>query len=259
MGGLRKFLSNKNTVSFVCLILGVFVLIFGYNYRITKATDPIKIPYAKKTLAKKTKITAELIGETNVPRSLVNTSKSIITNKQDIINKYVSYSTAIPQNSYFYSDVVMREEQMPDYAFMNMPEGYTTYNLKVNMKSTYANKILPNTYIDLFAKATDPSTKKVMFAKLISSIRVKAVKDERGNALLEQGVNNGTPSSMQFEVPNDLFNLLMIAKYMDDIEIIPIPRNSEYTANQGETKVDNETIKQYILSKSDTNATKEGD
>ena len=246
--GIKKFLSNKNTVTIVCVILGVLVLYFGYNFRVTKSTDPVRVPYAKKTLEKKTKITAELIGYTNVPRSLVTTSKTILTNKRDIISKYVSYATSIAKNSYSYSEVIMREEQMPDYAFMNMADGYTVYSLKVGMATTYANKIFPNTYIDLYAKAEDPSSGKIMFARLIESIRVKAVKDDRGVALLENGVNNGTPSAMLFEVPNDLFTLLKIAEYIDDVEIIPVPRNAAYTASQGETTVDNETIKNYILS-----------
>lgn len=247
--GIKQFLSNKNTVTFVCIILGVLVLYFGYNYRVTSATDPVRIPYAKKALNKKTKITAESIGYTSVPRSLINTSKTILTNESDIINKYVSYSTGIPKNSYFYSDVVMKEEQMPDYAFMNMADGYTVYSLKVSMTTTYANKIFPNTYIDLYAKATDTTSGRIMFARLVESIKVKAVKDDRGNALLESGINNGTPSAMLFEVSDELFDLLKKAEYVDDVEIIPVPRNSNYTATQGETTVDNETIKQHILNK----------
>lgn len=250
--GIKKFLTNKNTVTFVCIILGVLVLYFGYNFRVTKATEPQRIPYAKKELSKKTKITADLIGYTKVPRSLITTSKTILTNEKDIINKYVSYSTNIPQNSYFYSDVVMKEEQMPDYAFMNMKDGYTVYALKVSMTTTYANKIFPNTYIDLYAKATDKETKKIMFARLIESIRVKAVKDDRGNALLENGINNGTPTAMLFEVPDELFDLLKKAEFVGDVEIIPVPRNQAYTAQQGETNVDNETLKKYILDKCET-------
>ena len=255
--GLKKFVGNKNTVTFVCIILGVLVLYFGYTYRVNSATDPVRVPYAKKTLAKKSKITAEVIGYTNVPRSLITTSKNtILTNSKDIINKYVSYSTTIPQNSYFYGDSIMREEQMPDYAFMNMAEGYTVYSLKVTMATTYANKILPNDYIDIYAKINDRNTGKIMFGPLITSIKVKAIKDDRGNALLENGKNNGTPASMQFEVPSmkdpndpnkDLFTLLMIAGWINDVELLPVPRGASYTADQGETIVSNEIIRQYIM------------
>lgn len=247
--GLKKFLSDKNTVTVICAILGIIVLFVGYSMRVNSATNPMRIPYAKKALTKKQKITAADIGYTEVPKSLVKSFKTIISTEKDIINKYVSYATAIPVNSYFYSDVIMLEEQMPDYAFMNMADGYTVYSLKVNMETTYANKIYPNTYIDLYARINDSQSKKVMFGKLIGSIKVKAVKDDRGNALLENGISDGDPSAMLFEVPNELFDLLKKAEYVDEVDIIPVPRNNAYTASQGETTVDNETIKQYILSK----------
>lgn len=247
--GLKKFFANKNTVTFLCIILGVVVLYVGYNYRVNNATSPVKVPYAKVAINAKTQITAEMIGTTEIPRTLLTTSKTLIQNTSEIINKYSSYATGIPKNSYFYSDVIMDEKEMPDYAFKNMADGYTVYSLKVNMSSTYANKIFPDTFIDLYVKATDDTTKKVMFTRLIESIKVKAVKDDNGRALLETGVNNGTPAAMLFEVPDDLFDLLKKAEYVDNVEVIPVPRNSAYTASQGETTVDSEQMRQYILSK----------
>lgn len=244
----KKFFANKNTVTLACVILGVIVLYVGYNYRVNNAVSPVKVPYAKVEIPPKTQITAEMIGYTKVPKTLLSTSKTLIQNPSEILNKYSSYSTGIPKNSYFYSSVVMEEQQMPDYAFKNMADGYTVYSLKVNMNTTYANKIFPDTYIDLYAKATDDTTKKIMFTRLIESIKVKAVKDDKGNALLKKGVNDGTPSAMLFEVPDDLFDLLMKAKYVTGVEIIPVPRNSAYTSSQGETTVDSEEMKEYILS-----------
>ena len=44
-------------------------------------------------------------------------------------------------------------------------------------------------------------------------------------------------------------DLLKKAEYVDNVEIIPVPRNAAYTATKGETTVDNTTIKNYILSK----------
>ena len=248
VGGFRKFLSNKNTVTIICVVLGVLVLFFGYRFRVTKATDPVRIPYALKTIEKKSKITSDLVGYTNVPRSLITSSKTILTNAKNVIDKYASYATPIPANSYFYNDIIMTEEEMPDYAFMNMADGYTVYSLSVNMNKTYANKIYPNTYIDLYAKVDDSESGLIMFACLIESIKVKAVKDSRGNSLLEGGLKTGDPAAMLFEVPNDLFYLLKISEWVSGVEIIPVPRNAAYTAKQGETTVDNKTISDYILS-----------
>ena len=244
----KKFFANKNTVTFACIILGVVVLFVGYNVRVRNAVSPVRVPYAKVEIPPKTQITAEMVGYSQIPKSLLETSKTMIQQPKEIIDKYSSYSTSIPQNSYFYRGIVMEEKQMPDYAFKNMADGYTVYSLKVNMNTTYANKIFPDTYIDLYAEATDPTTRKIVFTRLIESIKVKAVKDDRGNALLEEGINNGTPSAMLFEVPDDLFDLLMKAQYVSEVKVIPVPRNAAYTASQGETAIDNEEMKQLILS-----------
>ena len=130
---------------------------------------------------------------------------------------------------------------------MNMPDGYLIYSLKVNMATTYANKIMPNTYIDLYASGKDTTINKNFSGILVKSIKVKAVKDSNGNALLENGVNNGTPAAMLFEVTEEDFDLLKKAEYTN-VSITPIPRNENYTIAAGETSVDNDTIKNYILS-----------
>ena len=85
---IKRFLSNKNTVTVICIILGVVVLVVGYNWRVNQATDPVRIPYAKVAINSKTEIKAEMIGYTEVPSSLLNTAKSISRNANDVIGKY---------------------------------------------------------------------------------------------------------------------------------------------------------------------------
>lgn len=245
--GFKKFFANKNTVTFLCIILGVVVLFVGYNIRVKNATSPVQVPYAKVAIGPKTQITADMIGKTEVPTSILKTT-NIITNTSKIINYYSSYASSIPKNSYFYADAVMDEKMMPDYAFKNMAEGYTVYSLKVNMDSTYANKIYPDTYIDLYAYVGASSSQKAIYARLIKSIKVKSVKDDRGRNLLESGLNDGTPAALLFEVPDDLFYLLKKAEYVDKVTIEPIPRNAAYTASEGETEVDKKIIEEYINS-----------
>ena len=41
---LNRFLGNKNTVTILCVIAGVAVLLIGYNYRVNQAVQPINVP-----------------------------------------------------------------------------------------------------------------------------------------------------------------------------------------------------------------------
>lgn len=241
----KKFLKNKNTVTIICIVIGVLTLVIGYNYRVSKATNLVTVPYAIKNIDKKTQITKDMIGHVKIPNSLVTSAKNILTSDKDVLNNYASYTTGIPAKSLFYSELVMKAEQMPDYAFMNMADGYTVYSLKVNNKTTYYNRIRPGDYIDLMVQIRDGST--ITFGTLVESVKVKAIKDDNGNSLLENTISGGTPAAMLFEVEDSLFDLLKKSEYVANVEIIPIPRNASYTKNEGATEVSSEQIKQKIL------------
>ena len=195
---LKRFIQNKNTVTIICIVVGILTLVIGYNYRVNKSIDLVSIPYALKEIPRKTQITKDMIGHVKVPRSLVTNAKNIIQSDKELINYYSSYSTDIPAKSLFYKEAVLKEEQMPDYAFTNMQDGYTVYSLKVNNKSTYSNRFRPGDYIDLYMEAKDNN--KVMMAILVKSIKIKAIKDSSGNSILENTLSGGTPSALLFEV-----------------------------------------------------------
>ena len=57
----KKFFKNKNTVTIMCIFLGVLTLVIGYNYRVSIATDLVSVPYALKEIPKKTQITKDMI------------------------------------------------------------------------------------------------------------------------------------------------------------------------------------------------------
>ena len=44
--GIKKFLSNKNTVTVVGVVVAVLVLYIAYNMRVQAAVNPISVPYA---------------------------------------------------------------------------------------------------------------------------------------------------------------------------------------------------------------------
>ena len=50
----KMFLKNKNTVTILCALLAIGVLIVGYNWRIKDAVNPVKVPYALKTIQPRT-------------------------------------------------------------------------------------------------------------------------------------------------------------------------------------------------------------
>ena len=63
MEKLKRFITNKNTVTVIGLLLIVGILYFVYNRQIKQATNPVKVPVAKVTIQPKTLITKDMIDE----------------------------------------------------------------------------------------------------------------------------------------------------------------------------------------------------
>ena len=36
---LKRFIQNKNTVTIICVVVGILTLVIGYNYRVNKSID----------------------------------------------------------------------------------------------------------------------------------------------------------------------------------------------------------------------------
>lgn len=250
---LKRFFGNKNTVTILCVIAGVAVLLFGYNLRVKQAVQPVNIPYALKRMGPKTKVESENVGTIKVSKAFVDQTKGLISTKNYILSKewYVNYDTVIPAGGLFYEKQLVEKKDIPDTAWDEIPDGATIFSLSVNSHSTYGNSIMPNNYIDLYIKASDENGK-IIFGKFIESIRVLAVRDGSGNDVFADSENIKSSSELLFAVEDDLFLLLSEAIFVGGIEIIPVPRNEAYR-NEGDTEfgtqVSRDVLVNFILEK----------
>src|SRR5574344_892633 len=248
---INKIITNKNTLTILLVFAGIIGLYVVYNWRVNEAISPVKIPYAKKELDSRTQITSDMISYMEVPKSLLNNAKNIVTGAGALVGKYVNYGCTIPQYSLFYSENILSTSSNPESEFSNIPDGYTVYSLAVDFDSTYGNSIYPGNYIDLYIKMNDTSTDKVIFGRLIKGIQVMSVVDSAGNNVFESSSETRTPKYMFFSVPNNLYLLLKKAEYIN-AKIMPIPRNASYSAEAKTPEIDSTYIQNYILSKAVT-------
>ncbi len=246
---LKRFFQNKNTVTIIGLILIVAVIGFGYNYRVQQAVNPIKnIPYAKVTIQPRTKITDDMIGYTDIPPAMM--MGDIIKSGEDIIGKWSNYNTIIPEGSLFFEDSVVEASQLPDSAFISIEEGYTAYNLPVTTETTYGNSIFPGNYIDLYFKALNADGK-IIVGKLVSNIKVLAVKDKNGDHVFENSQDTKTPSIIIFAVPEEMHIMLRKASYLANVktvsaELIPVPSTESYSTDPGAITLTSQYLKSFI-------------
>lgn len=244
---LKRLLGNKNTVTILCVIAGVAVLLIGYNYRVKQAVQPVNVPYALKRMEPKSKVEAENVGTIKVSGAFVEQTQDLVTSKQYIMSKewYVNYDTVIPEGGLFYKSQLVEKDKIPDTAFDDIDEGATIFSLSVNSHSTYGNSIMPGNFIDLYLKATDDNGK-VIFGKFIESIKVLSVRDSSGNDVFADSQTERSSSELLFAVKDNLFMLLSEASFVGGIEIVPVPRNAQYR-NEGDTENGTQVSKQELV------------
>ena len=250
---LKRFLGNKNTVTILCVIAGVAVLLVGYNYRVSQAVQPVSIPYALRRMEPKTKVEDEDIGTIKVSGAFVDQTETLIKSKQQIINRelYVNYDTAIPEGGLFYEGQLVEESEIPDTAFDKIPDNSTIFSLSVDSHSTYGNSIMPGNFIDLYLKATDDNGK-IIFGKFIESIKVLAVRDSSGNDVFSDSEAKRSSGELLFAVKDELFILLSEASFIGGMEIVPVPRNKDYRQSgdpENGTQVSKQELVDYITDK----------
>lgn len=254
--GLKKFLSNKNTVTVVGVILAVIVLYVGYNMRVKQATNPVTVPYAKQTISPGIQITEDMVGTTEVPPAMIK--GQIISNVASVVGKYSADDSVIPEGSLFYSRSVVLKEQIRSNIILDYPKGYVLYNFPVDMTTTYGNSIYPGNYIDIYLKAINrveegqqATQDKIMVGKLLKNIKVLAVKDSNGEAVFSNLDEQRTPSMVIFAVPEKYYILLKKASYLRtyDTTMIPVPTSESLKKKPGELEISDKDLEAFINDK----------
>ena len=252
---IKRFLSNKNTITILGVLLGIVVLYIGYNYRVDQAVETVMVPYAKQTITATSEITQDMISTVEVLNSFVSSRENLIVQTGQLINTTnpmcVTYGTSVPSGGFFYSEQVVSCNSMPNSILDDMPDGYTTFSMSVDIHSTYGNSMYPGDYIDLYVRMSNYDGK-IIFGKLIESIEIRDVRDNQGVSVFLTSTAR-EPAELLFAVPTaeaegekDLFWLLNIATEINGLELVPVPKNASYSMNPGETQVSSNYLERII-------------
>lgn len=255
---VKRFLKNKNTVTALCAILIVVVLVVGYTWRVNSATKPVNIPVAKVTIQPKTEITADMITVIKVPREALK--GNYYANSSALIGKYSNVNTVIPAGSLFYQEAVTTKDNLPDSSLYDVPEGETLFYLTVNMLTSYTNSILPGNYVDIYLSTKENG--KALVGKLLQDVKILAVKTSDGQNVFENSEESRIPYVIIFSLPEEQHLLLRKINAINSysiyaenssfsrIEIIPVPTTANFgnSNEQITSNVSSQYLKDYVLS-----------
>lgn len=252
--GLKKFMQNKNTVTVVGVVLAIFVLYIAYTMRVKSSINPVSVPYAADQIPAGTQITESMIATRQVPPSMLE--GDVITNVGEVVDKYSAADVVIPKGSLFYRRAVVEKEQLPANIILQYPKGYVLYNFAVNTTTTYGNSVYPGNYIDIYLKAVNKSEDgsnsedgdRILFGRLVSNIKVLAVKDASGKPVFQNIDESRVPAMIVFAVPEDIYILLKKAENMKTFStsLVLVPTNESQKEEPADLEISSEQLKEWI-------------
>ena len=240
--GFKRFITNKNVVTIIGVLVVLGILYWGYSSTIKKATNPVSIPVAAKTIEPSTQITNSDIQYKNVAASIID--DNVIKSSDNVIGMYTALNVTIPEGSPFYTSWLVKGEDLPGNWIeqLNYEKEELGYYMSVSVASTLGNSVVPGSYIDIYMTVTDESGT-MMFGKLIDNIKVLVVHDGSGNNVFKSGTT-ATPSRIGFGVSKELYILLKKAEYLD-VNLTIVPRGSTIPDNDY-AAVRSSTLRDYI-------------
>lgn len=245
----KKFITNKNTITIIGIIVILVLLYWGYDSTVKKSVDPIQVPVAARRITSEEQITYDDIAYEKVSKVVVD--ENVLTNASAIVGMYTNINVTIPEGSMFYSEWLITEEEVPGKWIekVDFANGEEAYYYNTNGTETLGNSVLPGSYIDIYMKAEDENGN-MMIGKLLENIEVLVVHDGSGNNVFADSSNVGETSYLGFALSHDFYILLNKAERLSGygIELILAPQGVvPQTINDENTVfVGSQTLRDYI-------------
>ena len=245
----KKFITNKNTITILGILLILILLYWGYDSTVKKSVNPINVPVAKEMIASEHLMSYDDIDYKKVSRVVVG--DNVLTNAGSIVGMYTNINVTIPKGSMFYSEWLVKEENLPGKWIekVDFANGEEAYYFNTDAIRTLGNSVLPNSYIDIYMKAEDENGS-LMIGKLLENIQVLAVHDSNGNNVFSDSNSIGSTNYLGFALSHDYYILLQKAERLSTlgIELILAPQGVEPQIMEDENTVlvGSETLRDYI-------------
>lgn len=247
------------TVVSLATVVG-FGFSFGTQWEVDRQIAPVEAYFTTGEIAAGTEITEDMLS----PRSI--TSKAIppnaILDKGEIIGKIVKNGYTVPPNSYFYSEVLSTENDMPNSSVLKLKEGEYAFPLLVDLETSLGNGILPDSKVDLAFRTTIDNgngEEKVVYGVFATDVRVTSVKDSNAIAVFKDEAGSNVTSNNEkksesmsklytFAVSEELNDLLSKADKLGEIR--PVAKGQTNETTTAETAISQNDVVDYILENS---------
>ena len=206
---------KKKILSVILPLLCVLCsLVYGYVMHDRYAEKYVKTYVASHHLAQRTRIEEKDLEETMVPDSLLK--GNMITEKEDLIGKYVRLSCSVPSGSFFYRSSL--ESEIRDLSSTLLMKGQMSYDIFVNEVRVNTGNLQCDMYTDIYLTVDD--RQEPISDLLIRNCRIIGMYDPNGRQILPYDRDSKVQILTLALEPEDI-TVLNKALHMGEITVLP--------------------------------------
>lgn len=184
-----------------CAIFGLLALNgLLVNTLVERQANVVTAFVASHDIAPRTKITENDIAEVKVAGVYVDSKTYLF--KEDILGKYTDIQGKIPAGSPFYISMLVKEEEVPDFAALQLKEGQVSFLLE--QPTEVLNTVATGERVDLSFSST------VVSGTLLRHARILALRDVNGYSI-EKDESDGSAVKVELAISKDDYDFLIFA------------------------------------------------
>ena len=222
-------MTEKRKIVLITTVLAVTLLswfFLAYAIIFAQKIEVQQIPVAKKTLAPRTRITAEDLTMIDVPKTYI--SANTLTKPEDIVGKYTQIYGFVPQGSPFFSEMLEKAVNLADYPSLLLKQGQVSYSLLSDLAKSAGNSLVAGQKVDLYVTVNLKDQPPITDC-LVKAVRIIAVKDRSGMDV-DRGKGTKIPYVILIAIDEGLVKYLKAAGKLGSIELLAV--NANYAEDQ---------------------------
>lgn len=166
---MKRKIQMKMMAALICFLVLILLAGLAVEILIRKRSDVMTVCIAAHDIAPRTRITENDIAEIQVSAAYIETKAYIF--KEDIIGKYTDIQGMIPAGSPFYMTMLKEEDELPDFAALQLQKGQTSFIL--DSESDIAESLTAGQRVDVYFSG---EVNDILF----EHARIIALRDENG-------------------------------------------------------------------------------
>lgn len=208
-------MNKKVSLSIVSVLILLVLNFLVVRVAVAKEVNLVSIPTAANSILPRHQITENDVKFIDVPKASVN--EEVVLDKEEIIGKYTSLSGTIPEQSFFYQEMLHKPEELQDYPSLLLNKNEVSFSIPTSIVKLSGNTILPQQIVDVLV-TMKPRNEKPIVDTLFEGVRVVGIKDKKGLDILDSE-STGLPAVVLIAIQKEHLNIIRTAQEMGTIEI----------------------------------------